>query len=857
MPKIIIKAGRNKGAEFTVVSPRMVVGRRSHCDIQILESKSSREHAEILFDGQEMYVRDLGSRNGTRLNGTPISAKQPLRIGDQIAVGDTVLEVFDASLYKSDLEIPGYKILEGIGKGGMGTVYKAKHLPMDRIVALKVLNARYSHDQAFIDRFIREARAAGQLNHPNVIQVHDVSKVNDLYFFSMEYIDGPSVKDLLRKNGRLEVTQALDIALQAAKALEYAHAKGIIHRDIKPDNLMLTRDGVLKIADLGIAKNFDDRQKEPKDSVMGTPHYMAPEQALGREIDQRADIYSLGAAFYHTLTGQTPFTGDTVQSVIRAHLQEQLPAIQEFNPDVPDPVCFIVERMMAKNPDKRYENMTRVIADIEKARSGMGADIERIQIEDSQIMQAVRPPEKRTWHKRRAVREQVENEEKTDRHAAVRMSGVKVAVIAGAVVLVLGIILIVIVAALSGPPTPKPPPNPGQAQTPTSPTTPSDDPAKQAQQKIQADFDALKTEFDGKASTGDVDLERRLVEFAAAHPQSDLAKQARDLAAQSRDARAGVELRDLQGKGLTGQALIAALDGYLQKFPGTPFEARAKKLRDDAATALASAQTDAWSAEFRAVSDQEKNVAPEDFDQRLRIFNDYLARIQKEKGNPYVNDANQEIAAVKAEADCRLQNAVKSAEISLGFSQFSQAIEEMTRYKQRFHDQANQAKADAEIAHIVGKARDLFNAAHTKAMAHLKSDISSTSAKQDISDVMDRIKGIGTLGDDAKQALSELDAFDRLHALAVQPAVLDNVADRALPPALQLSDKKDLRLAAVTFQQIQLGEGSSGVTIPKNWVDLSLVDRLAMYEYLLKPKDGPMPPKIQADLDLAKAFLNP
>ncbi|HTL52254.1 MAG TPA: serine/threonine-protein kinase, partial [Planctomycetota bacterium] len=188
MPKIIIKAGRNKGTEYTIVAPRMVMGRRSHCDIQILESKSSREHAEILFDGQEMYIRDLGSRNGTRLNGTPITAKQPLRIGDQIAVGDTVLEVFDASLYKSDLEIPGYKILEGIGKGGMGTVYKAKHLPMDRIVALKVLNARYSHDQAFIDRFIREARAAGQLNHPNVIQVHDVSKVNDLYFFSMEYI---------------------------------------------------------------------------------------------------------------------------------------------------------------------------------------------------------------------------------------------------------------------------------------------------------------------------------------------------------------------------------------------------------------------------------------------------------------------------------------------------------------------------------------------------------------------------------------------------------------------------------------------------------------------------------------------
>ncbi|HTL52578.1 MAG TPA: serine/threonine-protein kinase, partial [Planctomycetota bacterium] len=672
-------------------------------------------------------------------------------------------------------------------------------------------------------------------------------------------IDGPSVKEMLRKTGRLEVTKSLDITLQAAKALEYAHSKGIIHRDIKPDNLMITRDGVLKIADLGIAKNFDDKQKDLKDSVMGTPHYMAPEQALGRPIDQRADIYSLGAAFYHTLTGQTPFTGDTAQSVIRAHLQEQLPAIQEYNPDVPDPVCFIVERMMAKNPDKRYENMTRVIADIEKARGGMGAEIERIQIEDSQIMQAVRPPEKRTWHKRKVAKEVQEQEDKTDHHKTVHANGVKVAVIAGGAVLLLGVIALVVMLQMKNQPV-KPPVPPEGPKPPDEhvdlPPPPPVDPAKDPAKIRQEAFAALQIEAKDKLAAGDEDLEKRLTDFAVKNPGTPEADDAKKLADQSRNARAATEFRDLQGKSLNGQPLIAAVDALLTKFPGTAIQAPAQKLKDDAARAMASAQTDSWLADYRAMDEQYRKIPAENFDQRRKLLGDYLAKIKAQAGNPNIDTTQKELNAVQAEADSRWKNTVESADNALKFNQFAQAIDEITRYKLRYKDSINGAKADTKIADVLAAARALLTGAKTKALDRLKADLNAKNAKREITDVIEKLKGVGTLGDDADAALKDLDAFDRLHALALQPNVADNVTDRPLPKAL-LIPGKELWLKAVTDTQVQLGEGSSGVMIPKKWVDLSLAERLEIYAFLLQPKDGALPPEIQADLDKGKALIAP
>ncbi|HYG74038.1 MAG TPA: protein kinase [Planctomycetota bacterium] len=397
MAKLVIKNGRHAGAEYKLTSGRMVMGRRSACAIPIPDEKASREHAAIIEKNGQFVVQDL-SRNGTLVNGRPASKTEegtPLNFGDRIKIGDTEMELIDEKIVEestANIDIPGYTILDRIGAGGMGTVYKAKQISMDRVVALKILNERYSSNSEFVDRFIREARAAGKLNHPHVIHVHDISRANGRHYFSMEYVDGPSVKELLKLEKKIDVNRALDITLQTAKALEFAHENKIVHRDVKPDNIMLTKEGIVKLADLGIAKTFEEGAASAKEArrVMGTPHYMAPEQALGKPIDHRVDIYSLGATFYHMVTGTTPFAGATAHEILKAHIQQSLPAIQELNPKVPDPVCFIIERMMAKLPEKRYGDMTRLIADIERVQKGVIAGIDRIEAGDSTIMRAVK-----------------------------------------------------------------------------------------------------------------------------------------------------------------------------------------------------------------------------------------------------------------------------------------------------------------------------------------------------------------------------------------------------------------------------------------------------------------------------------
>jgi len=395
--KLVLRTGPHAGAEYPIKDATFTMGRRSQSNVPVADAKSSREHAVIHDQGGAFFLQDL-SRNGTFLNSKPALKTEPgspLKFGDKITIGDTIYELVDEKSEPIVIEIPGYNILEKVGSGGMGVVYKAKQLSMDRIVALKVLNERYSNNAEFVDRFIREARAAGKLNHPNVIHVHDISRANGRHYFSMEFIDGPSVRELLKKEKHLDVNKSLDITLQAAKALEFAHENRIVHRDIKPDNLMLTREGIVKIADLGIAKTFDDGGSSgAKDhrGVLGTPHYMAPEQAMGKAIDHRADIYSLGATFYHMVTGATPFTGSTAQEILKAHVQTSLTPIQDLNKDVPDPVCFIIERMMAKLPEKRYQNMSRLIEDIEKVQSGQVKGIERIEATDSSVLRVVKAP---------------------------------------------------------------------------------------------------------------------------------------------------------------------------------------------------------------------------------------------------------------------------------------------------------------------------------------------------------------------------------------------------------------------------------------------------------------------------------
>src|SRR6201995_4154138 len=215
--KLVIRAGRNVGSEFKLQGTKLIIGRRSANAVPIADPKASREHAVINVKDEIFYVQDL-SRNGLSGNGKPSSKEEPgtpFTFGDRIQIGDTVMELIDEKSEAINLEVPGYQIHEKVGVGGMGTVFKAKQLSMDRIVALKVLNERYSANEEFVDRFKREARAAGKLNHPNVIHVHDISRANGRHYFSMEFIDGPSVRELLKKDKRIEVNKALDMVLQA------------------------------------------------------------------------------------------------------------------------------------------------------------------------------------------------------------------------------------------------------------------------------------------------------------------------------------------------------------------------------------------------------------------------------------------------------------------------------------------------------------------------------------------------------------------------------------------------------------------------------------------------------------------
>ena len=270
-------------------------------------------------------------------------------------------------------QVANYKITAKIGHGAMGSIYKALQVSMDRIVALKVLSAKYAGNDRFRERFLREARAVAKLNHPNIIQGIDVGESNGVYYFAMEYIDGPTVGELLKRGGALDEKRALNIVMQITRALNHAFQHGIIHRDIKPDNVMLTRDGVAKLCDLGLVKVTTDEGPESTrpGASMGTPYYISPEQARGEpDVDTRSDIYSLGATFYHMAVGDLPYPGDSAAVVISKHLTEPLTMPRQRNPLVTAPMEYIVVKMMEKDRENRYQTPQELLRDLEAVAAG-------------------------------------------------------------------------------------------------------------------------------------------------------------------------------------------------------------------------------------------------------------------------------------------------------------------------------------------------------------------------------------------------------------------------------------------------------------------------------------------------------
>jgi hypothetical protein len=387
MAKLVCRTGPSAGREYPLSKEVVVFGRQSTCDIQVVDNLASRAHAQIRRDGHLFTLVDLGSRNGTQLNGRKVGERS-MSFGDRVRIGECeyvlVKEAGDKDL--ADL-LTKYEIQERIGEGGMGIVYRAVQRSMARTIALKVLAPKYAAKPKFVGQFVREARAAGTLNHPNIIQVHDVGEENGLHFFSMEYVDGPTCMQVLREQGPMAPGDALEVTKQVAKALEYAHGQRLIHQDIKPDNIMINGQGQVKLADLGISKTFDEAEAEsaPK-RVMGTPHYMAPEAALGKKIDHRVDLYSLGTTLYHLLTGKTPYAGTSATEVLKMQVMDPFPAIRDINPAVPEQVCALVERMAAKAPEDRYQTAAEVIEEIRRLESGLGLQAERIAGGDSMVL---------------------------------------------------------------------------------------------------------------------------------------------------------------------------------------------------------------------------------------------------------------------------------------------------------------------------------------------------------------------------------------------------------------------------------------------------------------------------------------
>ncbi|MGB7342624.1 MAG: protein kinase [Pirellulaceae bacterium] len=277
----------------------------------------------------------------------------------------------------------GYRILRMLGRGAMGAVYEAKQVSLDRIVALKTIRSRFANNPASLARFTREAYAAAQLTHHNVVQIYDFGEDEGRHFFSMEWVRGGPLSDLIRDKGAIEPKRAAGYALQAARGLQFAHQNGMVHRDVKPANLLLSDEGVVKVADLGLVKIPD--QIDPESDVaaaqsglqsgtqvtmmgtaVGTPAYMAPEQGIdAASVDHRADIYSLGCSLFFMLTGRPPFDGSIVSEVMQQHAHQPLPDLVDFNSRVPDELNQIVQHAMAKRPSDRYASLAEMIRELE------------------------------------------------------------------------------------------------------------------------------------------------------------------------------------------------------------------------------------------------------------------------------------------------------------------------------------------------------------------------------------------------------------------------------------------------------------------------------------------------------------
>jgi serine/threonine-protein kinase len=333
--------------------------------------------------------------------------------------------------------IAGFELLKRVGRGGMGSVYRSRQLSVDRIVAVKVLRPDLARNTSFITRFRDEARSAAKLNHPNIVQAIDSGEGGGYYYFAMEYVDGETLHRLMLREGMLDEKKALKIALDVARALEHAMTQGIVHRDIKPGNIMLTRDGVTKLCDLGLARARDEEDESGRGVAVGTPYYISPEQATGQmDVDCRSDIYSLGATLYRAVVGKPAFNAPTPAEILEKHVRSPLPWPADHNPALSEGICYLIAKMMAKKPEERYQTPGELIEDIQRVLAGEAPKSSVVEFEippmrlSEEERKATAMTDVRLRKKRQAIRQLVQVREVVDRvaleqtvpsHAVVRL----------------------------------------------------------------------------------------------------------------------------------------------------------------------------------------------------------------------------------------------------------------------------------------------------------------------------------------------------------------------------------------------------------------------------------------------------
>jgi serine/threonine protein kinase len=289
-------------------------------------------------------------------------------------------------------QIPGYQILAKLGSGAMATVFKARQLSLDRIVAIKVLPKKLSENLEYVERFHKEGKAAAKLNHANIVQAIDVGEAGGYHYFVMEYVEGHTLGDELAEGQAFSEAEALRITIQIGRALEHAHRQGLMHRDVKPKNIMMTPEGVAKLADMGLARAASDVQAAQAEAgrAYGTPYYISPEQIRGElKIGPQADLYSLGATFYHMVTGRVPFEGKNPSAVMHKHLKTELIPPDHVNPKLSAGCAQVIEMMMTKDPSDRYQTAADLIVDLERISRGEAPHFARQALDHTQFTAAL------------------------------------------------------------------------------------------------------------------------------------------------------------------------------------------------------------------------------------------------------------------------------------------------------------------------------------------------------------------------------------------------------------------------------------------------------------------------------------